>query len=71
MQISFHYSFTFFSLHFCFQRVILKKLGQTYIFLSLFNFLAEVPTSWIIENKDVSYANSFAFDDKPSARSLI
>ena len=28
-------------------------------------------TSWITENKDVSSANNFAFDDKPSARLLI
>ena len=38
---------------------------------SLFNSFAEVPTSCITENKDVLSANNFAFDDKPSARSLI
>ena len=32
MQISFHYCITFFSLHFCCQKVMLKKLEQNYIF---------------------------------------
>ena len=38
---------------------------------SLFNSFAEVSTSCITENKDVSSASNFEFDDKPSARSLI
>ena len=32
MQITFHYCFIFFSLHFCFQRVMFQKLAQNYIY---------------------------------------
>ena len=38
---------------------------------SLLNSFAEVSTSWITENKYILSANNFAFDDRPSARSLI
>ena len=37
----------------------------------LFNLFEEVPTLQITENKGVSYANNFVFDDRPLARWLI
>ena len=38
---------------------------------SLFSSRAEVLLSWITKNKDVSSANSLAFEDNPSDKSLI
>ena len=38
---------------------------------SLFKSRAEVLLSWITGNKDVSSANSLAFEDNPSDKSLI
>ena len=38
---------------------------------SLFSSRAEVLLSWITENKEVSSANSLAFEDNPSDKSLI
>ena len=38
---------------------------------SLFSSRAEVLLSWITENKDVSSANSLAFEGNPSDKSLI
>ena len=38
---------------------------------SLFNSFAEVSTLSITENKNVSSANNFSFDDMPPDRSVI
>ena len=38
---------------------------------SLFKSFAKVSSSWITDNKDLSSANNFAFDDRPSDGLLI
>ena len=37
----------------------------------MFNYFAVVFELWTTENNEVSSANNFAFDERPSARSLI
>ena len=49
----------------------LKRLSIFIFAKSLFSSTADVLLSWITENKDVSSANSLAFEDNPSDKSLI
>ena len=53
-------------------KVIFYWKTHLLIFFRLsFNSLAEAFTSWTTENKDVSSAKSFTFEDKSSAKLLI
>ena len=53
-------------------KLIFHRKTHLFIFAkSLFSLRADVLLSWITENKDVSSANSLAFEGNPSHKSLI